>query len=275
MIFTLEAASEALLEARLQRRGIDPPSTAFSGFDLGQAYEVGAELDRRLEARGYKRAGFKVGFTNKAIWPTFGLDQPILAPVYEQTLLDSADPISLAPYFAPKLELEVVFGMGPNLVDIADSAGPAEGPNRGLSPEWVALGFEIVDCHYPNWHLSPADSVADFGLHGALVVGPRLGADSPGFEQIVEGLDDLQVTLSRADGHVESGFGRNVMGHPLNALEVVPRLLAPYDNVARTPAQYVVSTGTMTGLAPLSPGDRWRAEAVGGELAGLEIHLTV
>lgn len=256
MIFTLEAASGALLEARLQRRGINPPSTAFSDFDLGRAYDVGAELDRRLEARGYVRAGFKVGFTNKAIWPTFGLNEPILAPIYKETLLGAAEPVSLGRYFAPKLELEVVFGMGP-------------------SPEWVALGFEIVDCHYPNWHLSPADSVADFGLHGALVVGPRLEAGSPGFERIVEGLDDLQVTLSRSDGHVERGFGRDVMGHPLHALDVVPGLLSRFGTVEQTPVPYVVSTGTMTGLVPLSPGERWRAEAVGGELPGLEIHLTV
>ena len=37
--------------------------------------------------------------------------------------------------------------------------------------EWIALGFEIIDCVFPDWKFQPADFVASRGLHAALIVG--------------------------------------------------------------------------------------------------------
>ena len=234
-------------------------------FGLDQAYRVGALLDRRLCARGYRRAGCKVGFTNKAIWPRFGLEEPIVAPVYEQTLRTAAPTaeVSLEGFCAPRIEVEVVFGIEPS-GRAADTARPA----------WAALGFEIVDCHYPDWHLSPADSVADFGLHGALVVGPRIDRTAAGFEQRLARLDRLEVRLLQDERLSVRGRASSVLGHPLAALDVVPRLLPHFNDTGRWPYGGVVSTGTMTALAPLAPGERWRVEADGGDLPGLELVLT-
>ena len=275
---------QALLEARDRRHGTPPPTRQVAGLDLEGAYRVGAALDRRLRGRGYRRAGWKVGFTNKTIWPRFGLTEPILGPVYEQTLrmaapdgMDAPDApvaeLSLAGFCAPRIEVEVVFGV------------EAEGGARDWGrPAWMAIGFEVVDCHY-GWELTPADSVADFALHGALVVGPRVHRAAPGFAEAVEHLDQLEVRLSRNDEPVAEGRGSAVLGHPRAALGFVPRLRSNFENPPHSPservvsagtmtAERVVSTGTMTALAPLSPGERWRVEAHGVELPGLGLVLT-
>ena len=34
--------------------------------------------------------------------------------------------------------------------------------------DWVAPGYEIVECHFPDRTFRTADAVADFGVHGAL-----------------------------------------------------------------------------------------------------------
>ena len=252
-----------LLSARDGRGTTKPPTERAEGFGLDQAYRVGAALDRRLRRRGYQRSGCKVGFTNRAIWPRFGLDEPILAPVYDRTLRLSRPmaEIPVGMFRAPMIEVEVVFGFA------------EEGADEGR-PDWIALGFEIVDCHYPEWHLTPADSVADFGLHGALVVGRPVNLRHPGFEERVARLDELEVRLFRNETPVARGRGSDVLGHPLAALEVVPRLLPRFAGPEDPPFGGVVSTGTMTALEPLSPGEQWRVEAAGVDLPGLHMVLT-
>ena len=252
-----------LMSARDGRGTTQPPTTRAEGFGLDQAYRVGAALDRRLQRRGYHPIGCKVGFTNRAIWPRFGLDEPILAPVYDRTLR-LARPMAEIPigmFRAPMIEVEVVFGLA------------QEGEDEGR-PEWISLGFEIVDCHYPEWHLTPADSVADFGLHGVLVVGRPVNVRHPGFEERVARLDELEVRLFRNESPAARGRGSDVLGHPLAALDFVPRLLPRFAGPEDPPPGGVVSTGTMTALEPLSPGERWRVEAAGVDLPGMEIVLT-
>ena len=260
--------ADGLLAARDGRRATMPPTQRGEGFGLDKAYRVGAALDRRLRERGYRRAGWKVGFTNKAIWPRLGLDEPILAPVYDRTLRAAtpAAEISLGGFCAPRLEVEVVFGVG------SDEDPPEEqDPTR---PTWAALGFEIVDCHYPDWRLTPVDSVADFGLHGALIVGPRIERTEARFDACIKSLDRLEVRLLRDERPIVRGWGHNVLGHPLAALDFVPRLRARFDEPGDAAAAVVVSTGTMISPQPLAPGERWRAEADGGDLPGLELVTT-
>ncbi|MDE2655391.1 MAG: hydratase [Gemmatimonadota bacterium] len=256
---------DALLRARDHRHTTQPPTLRASGFDLRKAYRVGAALDRRLIERGYRRAGWKVGFTNRLIWPRFGLTQPIVGPVYDRTvrMADSLAELSLAPFHSPRIEVEVVFGIEQQ----------EDGTRDWSRPNWMALGFEIVDCHYPGWHLTPADSVADFALHGALVVGPRVNRAAPGFEQRIGALGRLEVRLLRNGKPAARGCASDVLGSPLAALETVPGLMHWFEGLAPE-SPIVVSTGTMTELAPLAPGERWRVEVVGGvDLPGLELTL--
>ena len=253
----------ALLEARDRRSTTPPPTHQVADLDLDGAYRVGAALDRRLRERGYRRAGWKVGFTNKTIWPRFGLREPILGPVYDRTLR-TATPVaelSLARFCAPRIEVEVVFGIE------AEGGAP-----HWRQPCWMALGFEVVDCHY-GWHLTPADAVADFALHGALVVGPRVHRAAPGFAEGVERLDQLEVRLSRDDEPVAEGRGSAVLGHPRAALAFVPRLRSRFENPPLPSGERAVSTGTMTALSQLSPGEHWRVETHGVDLPGLELVL--
>ncbi|MXX78270.1 MAG: hydratase [Gemmatimonadales bacterium] len=262
--FEADLARE-LLAARARRETVRPPTQRTGEFDLDRAYRVGAALDRSLRQRGHGLLGCKVGFTNRTIWPRFGIDEPILAPIYARTLrlARPVAEVSLAKFCAPMLEVEVVFGIEPE----------GDAPSGGR-PSWMALGFEIVDCHYPDWHLTPADSVADFGLHGALVVGGPVNRDVPDFDGRVARLDRLEVRLLRNETLVARGRGSDVLGHPLEALEVVPRLWPRFDDGGIPEHGLVVSTGTMTPLEPLSPREAWRVEAKGEDLPGPEIVLT-
>ena len=72
---------------------------------------------------------------------------------------------ALAGLVQPKIEPEIAFKLR--------HAPPAAGDPAALleSIEWLAQGFELVQCHFPGWEFAAPDAVADGGFHGRYVVG--------------------------------------------------------------------------------------------------------
>jgi 2-keto-4-pentenoate hydratase len=140
-----------------------PPS--HDGLDLSTAYAVERELVRMRRSRGHETVGVKVGYANKAIWRALKLETLVWAHMYDDTVRDAdanAATFSLAHTISPKIEPEIVFKMKAPL-----GAGTIEAAAALESVEWLALGFEIIDCPYADWKLQPADFVAAYGLRGA------------------------------------------------------------------------------------------------------------
>src|SRR5437762_2463129 len=81
----------------------------------------------------------------------------------------AAATLSLAGLMQPRLEPEIVFGLRqpPASDALADVV-------RAI--DWVAHGMEIVQSPFPDWKFTAADTIAGFGLHGRLFVGPRVSA---------------------------------------------------------------------------------------------------
>ncbi|MEY4074166.1 MAG: hypothetical protein RJA29_1523, partial [Pseudomonadota bacterium] len=62
-----------------------PPSAA-PGFDTGQAYQQALSVRALREQRGEQPRGFKIGFTNRTIWPLYQVYAPIWGTVWDTTL---------------------------------------------------------------------------------------------------------------------------------------------------------------------------------------------
>jgi hypothetical protein len=169
---TIARAADALLDARRRAVCLTPPSRQWPGFDLDAADRVAAEMDRRRIAAGETPRGWKIGFTNRTIWPRYGVHEPIWARVWDTTttLLDGTEAeVSLAGLVQPRIEPEIVFGLAAEPTGEMDDAAL-----RGCIA-WVAHGVEVVHTHIDGWRYDgAADPMADFGLHGRLLVGPRL-----------------------------------------------------------------------------------------------------
>ena len=67
---------------------IAPFTSRPGGLSLGDAYHVTALLNRKHEARGEKRLGRKIGFTNRTIWEQYKVYEPIWGYVYASTVHD-------------------------------------------------------------------------------------------------------------------------------------------------------------------------------------------
>ena len=148
------------------------PLSLRPGFDLNMAYEVEAKLKQFREEQGHKAVGRKVGYANKAMWRVLKLDTLVWAHMYDDTVHygeNNPATLSLAHPCSLKIEPEIVFGLKQPII--------AEGLDAAAAlacTDWLALGFEIIDCPFPGWQFQPSDFVASFGLHAALVIGEKM-----------------------------------------------------------------------------------------------------
>lgn len=264
--------SAALIAAREQGDTLLPPSRAIADFDLSAGYAVGRACHDALVRQGLCPTGRKVGFTNPATWREFGLDTPVWAHVYDRTVHeagDTAPALAVGRLVAPRIEPEIVVRLGACPPPDAASDEAIAGCIDAL-----AIGFEFVDCHYPDWRFTAADAVADFGVHAALVIGPwrRLAAGEAA--ALVAALPASGVELARDGRPVASGTGSNALGSPLNVLRHLRRILASQPEAAPLQAGEIVSTGTLTPLPFVFPGETWSVRSTGLDLAPLAVSLT-
>jgi 2-oxo-3-hexenedioate decarboxylase len=139
--------------------------------------------------------------------------------------------------------------------------------------EWLAIGFEIIDCVYPDWKFQPADFVAANGLHAALVVGEPLAVDAAAIPDLVEKLSRFTVRLSRDGDVVAEGSGKNSLRSPALCLAELEAATARQRGATRPGAGDLVSSGTLTESQPIAGGQNWRVEVDGIDLKPLTLTL--
>jgi len=258
--------AEALLAARDGATQIAPLSQANPGLDMAQAYEISAEIDTLRETRGERRVGLKIGFTNRTIWPLYGVDGPMWGTVWDTTLtrLPSARAtVPLPRVTEPRVEPEIAFGFR--------AAPDASMSDEALAAtiDWVALSFEIVFSTYPGWRFTGADTAASFGLHGALFLGPP----QPLTPEIVGSLPRFGITLTDGTRSL-SGKGSDVLDGPLAALRFLLQGLAATPGARPLVAGEVVTTGTLTDAAPVAASETWTTVLDGLDLPPLSVTFT-
>ncbi|MDQ3026091.1 MAG: fumarylacetoacetate hydrolase family protein [Pseudomonadota bacterium] len=263
----IEAVALEMKSAQDRVAQVLPFTGRLPGFDVAAGYAVAHRVHQARLAEGAHGVGRKIGFTNPGLWAQYGVRTPIWGHMYDRSvvrLVGTEGRLSLGRLADPKIEPEIVFGFrtvphaGATLAAIAEAI------------EWVAHGFEIVQSHFPGWKFAAADTVADGGLHGALVIGPVkpfavLGADP------FATLESLAVELSCDGRTVDTGVGANVLGSPLKALAHLLAVLA--ESPARAPlrAGEIVTTGTITLAHPIRAGETWRSRIRGADLPELTV----
>src|SRR3954468_1357963 len=226
-----------------------------------QSYAAARARQVARVREGWRPVGRKIGFTNRTIWPRYGVYEPIWGTVDDRTMVRATDhraQVSLSGLVNPRIEPEICFCLraspdGRPLVDCIEGMAHAVG---------------IVQCHHPAWKLKLPDSRANNGLHGRLIVGTpaRLPSDAH------SALARAEVQLFREGKLVDRGAGENVLGSPIAALEYLVRVLAK--QAARPlAAGEIVTTGVITDAHPVAPGETWSTQLSGVSLSGLTIEF--
>jgi 2-oxo-3-hexenedioate decarboxylase len=257
----------AVLNTGLQ---IAPFSSRIPDFDLEDAYRVTAAVRQMREARGETPLGRKIGFTNRTIWDEYQINAPMWGYIYDQTvhmLGRTEETVSLAGLAEPRIEPEIVFHF---------AAAPTPGMDeRALLQcvDWVAHGFELVQSIFPRWDFTLPDTVAAYGLHGMLMIGPRHSI-AANVEDWAGSLSEFRIDLKLDGGVVDQGRAANVLGGPLSALKHLVEVLARDPVNPPLKAGEIVTTGTLTRAFPVAPGESWTTTLTDIPLEGMTVRFT-
>jgi len=262
----LQDIASQVCSAQRDMQQMEPFTARIEGFDLPSAYAVARLVHDGRVSEGAVPVGRKVGFTNSAMWRTYGVRDPIWAYVYDQTVVSlttGEGTCSIGRFTEPKIEPEIVFHFR--------ATPPVGGDLRALlaSIDWVAHAFEVVQSHFPGWKFQAADTVADCSLHGSLLLGRPVPIDQIA-EDPLAALATFSITLSCGGAVREVGRGANVLGSPLRALAHLTEVLAKQQGVPLQ-ANELVTTGTLTSAYSLAPGQVWATTLHDISLPGLGV----
>jgi 2-keto-4-pentenoate hydratase len=226
-------------------------------------YEAARALHEHRVASGWRAVGRKIGFTNRTIWPRYGVYEPIWGTVYDRTLIRAVDNharVRLQGLINPRIEPEICFGLR--------AAPDRRRPTDCI--EWIAHSIEIVQCHHANWKLTLADATTDNGLHGRLIVGAPFAIP----EDLEARLPAVQAELYRGRELVDRGVAANVLGSPLAALAHLIDVLEKQPHAPALAAGEIVTTGVITDAHPVAAGETWSTRISGLPLPGLTVEFT-
>lgn len=268
----VETVSHELFSAYQAGKMVAALPSERPGFDLDAAYEVEAKLKQLRQAGGHRAVGRKVGYANKAMWRVLKLETLVWAHMYNDTVHysdNNSATLAMEHIRSLKVEPEIVFGLKRSITSEGlDAVAPLE------ATEWLAIGFEVIDCPYPDWKFQPADFVASFGLHAALVVGERVPVRPGLIPKLIDELPKFKVRVSRNGDFVEEGSGKNSLRSPALCLaELGSATLRRFPNEPLGAGE-IVSSGTLTAGHLTDRGDLWTVEVEGLPLPPLTLRLS-
>jgi 2-keto-4-pentenoate hydratase len=267
----VEALARELLSAQETGAMVATPPSRRPGFDLNAAYQVETMLKRFREADGHRSVGRKVGYANKAVWRVLKLETLVWAHMYDDTVnysVGNSAELALAHPRSLKVEPEIIFGMKRTVAAETSDAAAAL-----ASADWLAVGFEIIDCPFPEWKFQPSDFVASFGLHAALVVGEKMQVHPDRIATLVDELAQFKIRVSKNGEFVEEGSARNCLRSPALCLAELGSAIARRFPGEPLSTGEVISSGTLTAGHPAGRGDSWTVDVEGLSLPSLTLKL--
>jgi 2-keto-4-pentenoate hydratase len=267
----LNAVAQTLRDAQDQARTLPLLTKQHASFSMADGYAVSQRVQHLRTAAGARCVGRKIGFTNANIWDRYNVREPIWGPMYQHTVFQGVASFSLRGLVAPKIEPEIVLHFHRAPPTGADAAAVLD------CIDWIAHGFEIVQCHFADWQFSAADAIADGSLHGALLLGERVGLSAL-TPNVLAALATFELDLYADDALIGSGTGSNVLGSPAAAVAHLVHVLAAQEaqgmHGVGLQAGEMVTTGTVTAAFDVRAGQTWRTAVRGIALPGLTVAFT-
>ena len=268
MLDKSKAKSEAIkiMAALDGYKQIDLISKHLTTLSVQDAYGIAQEIEYLRADRKEYTVGLKVGFTNRNIWKEYNATSPIVGTMYNTTVKEISKTFSIDGLSEPKIEPEIILKL--------KKAPDADMSNEELIDcvSHVSHGFEIVHSIFKNWQFTSADTIAAFGLHGALLHGPFVEILKIDKSIWLEELSGFNITLSCNGKAVDKGHASNILD--VGPLEALRHILLDNKNLGRqvilNPGD-LVTTGTLTGAFGIKGDEVWSTELFGVKLSSIEV----
>lgn len=221
------------------------------------AYAVQQRLNSGRFFTGARVIGRKIGLTSPAVQAQLGVDQPDFGVLFADMQVDADTPAPIERLLQPKVETEIAFVLGEDLV--RGALGPEQ---VRAAVAYAVAAIEVVDSRIAGWDISFGDTVADNASSGLFVLGSE-HRDLASFEPA-----EVEMSMTVDGIEVSTGSGAACLGDPLYAL----RWLADAAREFGEPlvAGQVVLSGALGPMASVGPGS-----VVSAMITGLgEVHLS-
>jgi len=263
----IERAGEWLHEAHLRRERFAPLPAELAPRDLDEAYTIQSEYVAARARKLGQVTGYKIALTTQAMRAMVGMKDSIAGDMLDKTILrydeKAASRVRAADYARLLVEFEIAFELAEDL----PAFGAPYGRNRvAAAVATVMPALELADDRNADYSALSASAlmmIADNAWNEGAVLGKPV-RDWKGID-----LAALRGVASINGASVGEGHGRDVMGHPLDALAWLANHLA-----ARGLGLWrgdVVITGSLVTSKFPKPGDLVRFEA--GALGSVELHV--
>jgi 2-keto-4-pentenoate hydratase len=206
--------------------------------------------------------GWKVGATSVEPQRLLGAREPATAPMFQPNCRTSPATVAVFPNQSPCIEGEFAFRFSRSLPPRQGSYALEEVLEAVDS---VLPAIEVVGCRFEGGFdgLGALRLVADATAHTAFVSG------SPSSRWRSMDLNAHRATMHRNGAMISEGTGASVLDGPLSVLLWTANHLSRLgDTIA---AGEIITTGTCTGITPVSPGDT--AVADFGSLGKVELRI--
>lgn len=246
-----EQAAAALRAAERDRAPIEPLRLRYPGIDVVDAYEIQlANIAWRLAA-GSRVVGHKVGLSSPAMQRMMGVDEPDYGHLLDDMWLSESQPIPVAAYCWPRIEVEVGFVLGADLPGAGCTEEDVLAATKAVVPS-----IELIDSRIKDWKIGLADTIADNASSAGFVLGEARVAPSE------VDLRAIDVALYQGDGsEVVRGRSDAVLGNPVTAVAWLARKVASFG--VRLEAGHIILPGSCTRAVDVAPGETYHAEFSG------------
>lgn len=259
----IERAGEWLYEAHRRRERFSPLPADLAPRDVGEAYAIQSEyVGMRAESLG-QVTGYKIALTTPAMRAMVGLNDSIAGDMLDKTIRRGNARVRAADYVHLLVEFEIAVELAEDLPAIG---APYDRARVAQAVAAVMPALELADDRNADYSMLPANAlmlIADNAWNEGAVLG------DPVRDWSSVDLAGLRGVATVNGKPVGEGHGRDVMGHPLDALAWIANHLA-----ARGFGLWrgdVVITGSLVTSKFPQPGDLLRFEA--GELGAVELRV--
>lgn len=246
----ISEAAARLQHAQQTGLACAPVRDLIGSDDVASAYAVQRIIVGDRVAAGARVVGRKIGLTAPAVQQQLGVDQPDLGVLLDDMAEREDSGVALGGLLQPKVEAEVAFILGADLVD-----GDLDAQQIRDAVAFAAPAIEIVDSRIAGWDITFGDTVADNGSSARYVVGEarRTLAD---FTPV-----DTTMTMTIDDAQVSEGRGDACLGDPLNALAWLARTARDFGDPLRSGE--IILSGALGPMAAITGPCIVRADITG------------
>lgn len=231
-----------LFKAEYNCQEVDKFSEKYPGLTTEIAYDIQELLvNKKIIAENAEMSGWKLGLTSKAKQKMMGVHEPVYGVLLNSMEQSEDEIISLQSFIHPKIEPEIAFVIGKELV------GPTSVPEVLAATDYVVPAFEIIDSRYRNFSFTLRDVIADNSSSSRYIIGNQVVKP-----ELVD-FNLLGMVLKKNDEVVATSTAASVMGHPARAVAWLVNQLA-LRGKSLQPGQVVLS-GALSEAFTMEAGD--------------------